>query len=260
MAPLFVLCCLAAALTLYSTGKTTGIVVVIDSSGIAASAVYDGYLLPHSMQYSDIGGDAIGRCLAPALERAGCVFANPIEQMDCISDLVKEMAVVPIEKGHASCDTVLHAERCVDVRRGQNGGQTRVRATAAERLACGEALFDPSALGADNRLVGGGLADTIFQSISTTDIDGCSRELWKAIVVCGEFSTLTNLNERLERDVQVLAEAASVPFRKPTVLGHKRPALVGAQILASLSTFGSMWISAAEYEETGSSIVSIKCY
>ena len=233
--------------------------MVIDSSGIAASAVYDGYLLPHSMQYSDIGGDAIGRCLAPALERAGCVFANPIEKMDCISDRVKAMAVVPLKKGHACSDTTLPATRCFEVRRGLNDGPTQVRVTAAERLACGEALFDPSVLGADCPLVGDGLANTIFQSISATDMDTCSREMWKTIVACGEFSTLTNLDERLAHEVQVLAKAAAAPFSKPTVLRHKRPALYGAQILASLSTFASMWISAAEYEERGPSIVGVKC-
>ena len=83
--------------------------------------------------------------------------------------------------------------------------------------------------------------------------------MWKAIVACGEFSTLTNLDERLAHEVQVLAKAAAVPFKKPTVLRHKRPALYGAQILASLSTFASMWISAAEYEESGPSIVGVKC-
>lgn len=83
--------------------------------------------------------------------------------------------------------------------------------------------------------------------------------MWKAIVACGEFSTLTNLDERLAREVHVAAEAAAIPSKRPIVIRHKRPALFGAQILASLSTFASMWISAVEYEETGPSIIHVKC-
>ena len=69
-----------AALTLYASGQTTGVVVEIHSRGVAVSAVYEGYLLPYTIQTSDIGGEMIGRCLVPAVERTvGCVFANPIE-------------------------------------------------------------------------------------------------------------------------------------------------------------------------------------
>ena len=45
-----------AALTLYSSGQTTGVVVEIHSRGVAVSAVYEGYLLPYTIQTSDIGG------------------------------------------------------------------------------------------------------------------------------------------------------------------------------------------------------------
>ena len=84
--------------------------------------------------------------------------------------------------------------------------------------------------------------------------------MWTAIVACGEFSTLTNLDERLTHEVRVAAKAAAVPFKPPMVLRHKRPALSGIQILASLSTFASMWISAVEYEKTGPRIIHTKCF
>lgn len=84
--------------------------------------------------------------------------------------------------------------------------------------------------------------------------------MWKAIVACGEFSTLTNLDERLAHEVRVAAEAAGAPSKRPILLRHKLPALYAVQILASHSTFGSMWISAVEYEETGPGIIHTKCF
>lgn len=164
--------CSFAAATLYGSGRTTGTVIFIDSAGIAVSAVYEGYLLPHTSKYSDIGGDAIGHVLVPALERAGCVFANPIEKMDCILDLVKAMAVVPLDQSNKCSDAALPPESCFELRRGLNGGLNHVKVTAAERLACGEALFDPSTVwpGRPQRVAG--LADTLFSSFdcqATTD-------------------------------------------------------------------------------------------
>lgn len=158
--------------TLYGSGRSTGTVLFIASAGIAVSAVYDGYLLPHTSKHSDVGGDAIGHVLEPALERAGCVFANPVEKMDCILDLVKAIAVVPLDQSNGFSDAALPLESWFELRRGSNGGITHVKVTAAERLACGEALFDPSTVRPGCPQPGGGLADTLFSSLdsnATTD-------------------------------------------------------------------------------------------
>ena len=39
-----------------------------------------------------------------------------------------------------------------------------------------------------------------------------------------------------------------------------RPGWIGGSILSSLSTFQSMWISKAEYDESGPAIVHRKCF
>ena len=44
------------------------------------------------------------------------------------------------------------------------------------------------------------------------------------------------------------------------VLTVTLPSLVRRSILASLSTFQQMWISKAEYDESGPSIVHRKCF
>ena len=83
------------------------------------------------------------------------------------------MAVVP-DKSNSSCDIAasLPLEGQFAVRRGLNGGLIQVNVTAAERLACGEALFDPSTVEPGRPQRAGGLADTLFSSldaITTTD-------------------------------------------------------------------------------------------
>ena len=55
--------------------------------------------------------------------------------------------------------------------------------------------------------------------------------------------------ESMINNVKVIA----IPERKYSVW-------IGGSILSSISTFGSMWITREEYQESGASIVNRKCF
>ena len=103
-----------------------------------------------------------------------------------------------------------------------------------------------------------GIHKMLFDSIQKCDID-VRRDLNMNTVLSGGTTTLPQIEERLHsemvslsparRDVKVIAP----PERKYSVW-------IGGSILASLSTFQNMWITRAEYEESGPSIVHKRCF
>lgn len=70
---------------------------------------------------------------------------------------------------------------------------------------------------------------------------------------------LTGMPARLTKELQALApntmkvKVIAPPERKYSVW-------IGGSILGSLSTFGNLWITKEEYDESGPSIVHRKCF
>ena len=65
--------------------------------------------------------------------------------------------------------------------------------------------------------------------------------------------------ERMQKDITALAP----PMVKIKIIApqeHKYSTWTGGSIVASLSTYHSMWISKREYDECGPGIVHCKCF
>ena len=99
-----------------------------------------------------------------------------------------------------------------------------------------------------------------MESISKCEND-ISRELFSNIVLAGGNTMFDGFAERLRTEIETHVpgkllkglEVVAPPERKYSTW-------IGGSILASLSTFGGMWISANEYNETGPQIVHRKCF
>lgn len=90
------------------------------------------------------------------------------------------------------------------------------------------------------------------------DVD-VRKDLYGNIVLSGGSTCFNGIAERLSKEIVKLApttmriKVLAPPERKYSVW-------IGGSILASLSTFQQMWISKAEYDESGPSIVHRKCF
>ncbi|CAF1129188.1 unnamed protein product, partial [Brachionus calyciflorus] len=123
-----------------------------------------------------------------------------------------------------------------------------------ERFRAPEALFQPSFLGMEIT----GIHETCYNSIMKCDID-IRKDLYANTVLSGGSTMYPGIADRMQKEMVALAPSTmkikiiAPPERKYSVW-------IGGSILASLSTFQSMWISKQEYDESGPSIVHRKCF
>jgi len=68
-----------AVLSLYATGRTTGVVLDSGDGVTHAVPIYEGFALPHSIMRSDVAGRDITRHLQLLLRREGHIFKTSSE-------------------------------------------------------------------------------------------------------------------------------------------------------------------------------------
>ena len=123
-----------------------------------------------------------------------------------------------------------------------------------QRFRVPEALFKPSLIGKELP----GIHEQVFNSIVNSDID-VRKELYANIVLSGGTTMFQNIDTRLKSEVERLApQSVNVKVIAPPE--RKYSVWIGGSILASLSTFETMWISRAEYDDAGVSIVHRRCF
>jgi actin beta/gamma 1 len=103
-----------------------------------------------------------------------------------------------------------------------------------------------------------GIADSTFQTIMKADVD-IRKDLYANIVLSGGTTMFSGMAERMNKEITALAPA-SIKVKIVAPPERKYSVWIGGSILASLSTFQSMWISKEEYDESGPSIVHRKCF
>jgi actin-related protein len=120
------------------------------------------------------------------------------------------------------------------------------------RFSIPEALFNPSLIGVNRT----GIHEQIHQSITETDID--FEDFYPNIVTSGGTSMFDGFTKRLKKELVNLAPVG-IKVEVTTSSEPKYSAWIGGSLFASLSTFRQMCISKAEYDESGPTIVRMKC-
>ena len=123
-----------------------------------------------------------------------------------------------------------------------------------ERFRAPEILFQPALVGNEQP----GLHEFVYNSIMKCDVD-IRADLYSNIVLAGGTSMFPGIADRLQKEVAQLAPP-TMKIKVNASDERKYSAWIGGSILASLTTFNTMWISQDEYDESGPGIVHRKCF
>ncbi|KAK1443989.1 actin [Babesia gibsoni] len=239
----------SSLLALYGSAKTTGLVLDIGEGVAHTVPISDGTIIPHAVGRLDVGGyDVTSNLLAsiPSLNHE-----SPMDRE--IANNIKETCCYVSSDYHEDIKNAQRNPESFSKRYTLPDGS--VITLSKECFHCPEMLFNPEAGGRNSpRLV-----DSIYHSIR-----GCEpelhRNLFSNILLTGGSSLFSCFPERCEKDIRELVNGnANVKVHHGSK-NRDTTVWVGGSVVAALSTFQQMWVTRADYDESGPTVIHRKCF
>lgn len=239
-----------AVLSLYSTGRITGMVLDSGDGVTHLVPIYDGFILQQAIGRLDLAGRQLTRYMKYLLtDRISWgfttaeleIFRNIKEQVCYVAqDFDREMLSFSNDPSGGTVEYELPDGQIIRIEN--------------ERILCPEALFQPLVLGLDCT----GLHYAVHESIMKCNMN-TQRDLFANIVLSGGTTTFRNFEKRLHTELAALT-AGSIKVSITAPVERKYSVWIGGSILASLSAFQSMWITKQQYDEYGPNVAFRQCF
>jgi len=233
-----------AVLSLYASGRTTGLVIDAGDGVIHIVPIYEGFAISHAISRIDIAGRDITEYLRRLLRQRGHALTSSAER-EIVRDIKERLCYVALdpEKELKLAEKVSGMEKQYTLPDGET------ITVGAERFLAPEAFFNPATLGKEEQP----LDDAVYKAVQDCDID-LRKELYQNIVLSGGSTMFPGLKERLHKELTELVPE-NVEIRIVAPPERRYSVWIGGSILSSLKTFQRLWISKKEYNESGATII-----
>ncbi|XP_055973209.1 actin-like protein 7B [Sorex fumeus] len=232
-------------LSIYSYGRTSGLVVESGHGVSHAVPISEGDVLPGLTGRGDYAGGDLTRYLLRLLNDGGRAFTD--DHLHIVEHIKKRCC-------YAALQPELEARLGPDALRvDYELPDGQVITIGRERFQCAEMLFQPALAGSDDP----GLPALAAACLGRCREVGFGEEMARNVLLCGGCTMLDGFPERFQKELGRLCPddcpaVAAAPERKTSVW-------TGGSILASLQAFQQLWVSKEEFVERGSAAIYSKC-
>ncbi|TGZ65219.1 hypothetical protein CRM22_005985 [Opisthorchis felineus] len=237
-----------AVLSLYASGRTTGLVLDCGEGVTHWVPVFDAYVVPNAICRRNLAGREVTNYLKTLLTERGYKFVTTCEH-EIARDAKENTCYVAMDYD-LELRRSLVDDFCEMTYRLPDGQLLRI---GSERFRAPELMFNPKMGGNEHE----GVHITTRESVLQCGVD-IRKSLWANIILTGGGTMFRGFPERLRKELRALVPG-HVPIKVLASQERKYSVWIGGAVLASLTSFNEMWVTRNEYTEYGPRIVHQRC-
>ena len=242
----------SSSLSLYSTGRTSGLVVQCGEMRTYTVPIFEGFPLYHALSKNKLGGNDLTE-----IYRKGILEANlnvREEDIHTLRNIKERTSSVPFIY---PCDYYLDENFqdiiLEEIRLYKLPDDTIIDIPRRCRLLASEMLFNPKVVDREDL----GLRDLIVHSVRKSEIvnDNLKETLVNNIILSGGTTMIHGFSERIRKELSGYKDENewSLEFKPIIVADNNRyiSKWIGMSMIASMSAFDKLFIKKSEYQELG---------